>query len=111
MEKITTIEQLTERLPEEFQPVAVLYGPVLLKMAHDELWDWIELMAGGDTENAYRTLLGRMPGGDLLKELDKLSEEWGEANETNSQRINIQRDASLAVLRVGLQMAMILVGL
>lgn len=111
MEKIKTIAQLMEKLPEQYQPVVAMYGPIFLKMATEDLWTWIDLMASGDMDNAYRTLVSHMPNQDVLHELDKLNDELDEANEANALRRNIRRDASLAILRVTLQMALALVGL
>jgi len=48
---------------------------------------------------------------DLLTTFDKINDEWAELNEANSQRLNLQRSALLAVLRVTFQIALALVGL
>jgi len=109
--KIMTIEELTAKLPEEFHPVAAKYGPVLLDMAVDELWNWLELMVMGKIVVAYQVLISRMPNSDLLAELDKLNVDWEKENKANAQRLDLQRNALFAILRVVLQMVLALVGL
>jgi len=106
-----TIEELMAKLPDEYNPVIAKYGPALLEMTTGELWSWIELMARGDTDRAYKTLLSRMTNAALITEMDKINAEWETTNEANAQRLKLQRNASLAILRVTLQMVMALVDL
>jgi len=80
-------------------------------MSVEELWSWIELIMMGKTDTAYGVLLSRMNNEDLLTTFDKINDEWAELNEANSQRLNLQRSALLAVLRVTFQIALALVGL
>jgi len=108
---ITTIELLAEKLPKEYKPVVLEYGPVLLKMSTESLWSWIDLMARGNTSEAYRTLVMGMSSTDVIAELDNLNLEWKKDNKKNAQRMNLQRDASFAILSVALKMALTLVGL
>ncbi len=106
-----TIDELIQKVPERFRPVAAMYGPALLTMSVDELWAWIELLIRGDATAAYRAVLSRMEGDDLVGEWDRLGQQWAEANAENAARLAIQRAAVLATLRVLLTVALAMVGL
>ena len=106
-----TLDELIEKVPAQFRPVAARYGPALLKMSADELWAWIELLIRGDATAAYRAVLSRMDGDDLVGEWDRLGAQWAETNADNAARLAIQRAAVLATLRVLLTVALAMVGL
>ncbi len=106
-----TLDELVQKVPERFRPVAARYGPALLKMSADELWAWIDLLIRGDATAAYRSVLSRMEGADLLAEWDRVGQQWAEANAENAARLEMQRAAVLATMRVLLTVALASVGL
>ena len=106
-----TLDELLDKVPEEFRPVVAEYGPALLKMSAEELWAWIDLLARGDCDEAYRAVLAQMEGADLLAEWAKINGRWQDANKANADRLDLQRRALLAVLQVLLTAALAMVGL
>lgn len=105
-----TLDELIQRVPEQFRPVAARYGPALLQMSAAELWGWVHLLIEGRTDAAYRAVLDRMDNADLITEWDKVNDQWKEANIQNAASKDVQRRAVLAVLNVLLTMALALVG-
>jgi hypothetical protein len=106
-----TIEELLERVPEPWRPVVAQYGAALLAMSAEELWAWIDLLIRGRTAEAYETLVARLEGAELLVEWDRLNAAWSQANRENAGRLELQRAAAVAVLKVLLAAALALVGL
>jgi len=106
-----TLDELIQRVPEPWRPVVSRYGPALLKMSADELWAWIDLLAGGRDDAAWRAVLARMDADELLAEWDRLAEKWQSANEANARRRDTQAAAAAAVLHVLLTAALAMVGL
>ena len=106
-----TLDELLQKVPEAWRPVVAEYGPALLTMSAEELWAWIRLLLAGREDQAYRVILERMDSDDLLAEWDKLSQRWQDANQRNAERVALQKEALLAVLRVLLSAAAALVGL
>ena len=106
-----TLDELIEKVPERWRPVAAEYGPALLAMSADELWRWIDLLAKGSVTEAYSAILHKLDNAGLVSEWGKIGLDWQAANERNTGRLAIQREAVLAVLRVLLAVALTLVGL
>ena len=106
-----TIEELLEKVPESFRPVVAKYGPALIEMSAAELWAWLELLVQGKTQEAWRTVMERLPDNELLDLGATLGEKWDEANIRNAEKIALQRSAALAFLKVLLGAALALVGL
>lgn len=106
-----TIEEIKAKLPPEFQPIVDQYGPSLLAMSVADLWAWIDLLAKGDSAGAYKTLLSKLPNADLFAEANKLLDDWQKANEANKARVELQKAAATAVLKVCLAIALAAVGL
>lgn len=106
-----TLEEILAQMPEELRPVVSEYGPALVEMSTGEIWLWINLLLKGDTETAYRLLLTGMDTPERLDEWSKLASDWDEANIANKQKMNLMREASVAILRVLLTVALALVGL
>ena len=105
-----TLEELTAKVPEPWRPVVARYGPALLAMSAEELWAWVELLLAGRDDQAYRAVLARMEGADLLAEWDRLAGQWQSANEANARRRDTQARAVTAVLHVLLTAALSMVG-
>jgi len=110
MEKLT-LDEVLQKIPKPWQPVAAQYGPALAAMTADEIWAWINLLAMGDTKAAYQTLVSRLNNADLLAQWDTLQQAWSQANAENAAKLALQREAGLAVLKVALGMALVMVGL
>ena len=106
-----TIEELLGKVPEEWHPVVRQYGPSLLAMTADELWAWIELLIRGDTDAAYRQLLDGMDNAELAAEMATITADWAAANARNAARLDLQRSALAAILKVLLATALASVGL
>ena len=107
-----TIDELLARLPESVRPVAAEYGPALLAMAADEeLWAWVRLLVEGNTKAAMDAVYAKMPNQELLAEAAKNLDAWDKANLHYANRLAVQREAALAVLRVLLMAALSMVGL
>jgi hypothetical protein len=106
-----TMEELLAKVPEPIRPVAAQYGPALLKMSADELWAWIGLIVQGDTDEAYKAVVAKMDNAQLLAEWGKKLDAWKEANTENAVKMQLQRDAVLAVLKALLTVAMTAFGL
>jgi len=105
-----TLDELIQKVPEQFRPVAARYGPALLAMSTADLWAWVQLLIEGQSQAAYAAVLRRMENPDLLAEWDNLNDQWKEANAANAASKALQKEAVLAVLRVMLTMALALVG-
>lgn len=106
-----TIDELLKQVPDEWQPVVIEYGPIMLKWSHEELWAWIELIIRGDTQMAYRKLLMETDNNGILAAWDDVNAEWEAANRKNERKMELQRDAAMAVMKVVLGIALALVGL
>ena len=105
------LDDLKAKLPADYAPVIDQYVPALLAMGRDELWAWVTKITQGKTDEAYKTLLSRLPAGDLLNEWEGVNAGWASANKANAQRLALQREATAAILRVCLAAALALVGL
>jgi len=106
-----TIEELLAQVPDEFRPVAAKYGPALVAMTADEFAAWIDLLIMGRTYAAWQAIMAKLEDADLLAAWRKTADKWDEANAANAARLDLQREAALAVMRVLLTAALALVGL
>ena len=106
-----TIDELLARLPESVRPVAAEYGPALLAMTAEELWAWVRLLVEGNTKAAMDAVYAKLPNQELLAEAAKNLDAWDKANLHYANRLAVQREAALAVLRVLLMAALSMVGL
>jgi len=105
------LDDLIAKTPEQFRPLAAQYGPAIIKMTAEEFAAWIGWLIAGKTDEAWQAILERLDNADLLAAWDRVGEKWDEANARNAARLQLQRDASLAVLRVLLAAALAAVGL
>ena len=110
-EPIVTLEELMDKVPKPWRPVVKQYGPSLIAMGVDELWQLIDLAAKGDIEKAYKKLLEKSDNKQLLGQWNATNEAWKAANQKNALAITVQQEALAAILRASLSAALILVGL
>ncbi|KPK82786.1 MAG: hypothetical protein AMJ81_09245 [Phycisphaerae bacterium SM23_33] len=106
-----TLDELLEKVPEKWRPVAAEYGPALLAMTAEELWAWIHLLLNGKEDQAYQALLAKLDNPDLLAEWTRLNDCWQAANQANAERVALQKKALFALLQVLLTVALATVGL
>ena len=106
-----TLDGLLAKTPDLLKPVVEKYGPGLVAMTAQEFCDWLDLMLNGDTSAAWAALLKKMPNAALLEAWTTKAAEWDAANERNAARVSLQKEATLAVLKVLLAGALAWVGL
>ncbi len=106
-----TPAELTAKLPDALKPWAATYGPAFIAMTGEEVKAWIEMLIRGDVMPAYKAVLAKLPNADALAGLDTLNAEWDAANSKNADRMELQRSAAVAALKVMLTIALALVGL
>jgi len=106
-----TLNGLLAKTPDLFKPVVQKYGPSLVAMTAQEFCDWLDMMLAGDVDAAWRALLAKMPNADLLQAWKDKNAEWDAANAKNAARVALQKEATLAVLKVLLAGALAWVGL
>ena len=80
-------------------------------MTSEQIWAWIDKLARGQADDAYRDILAAMDSSQLLGEWDNLSARWETANADNAARIDLQRTASAAVMKALLTAAIAMVEL
>jgi len=105
------IEELLTHVPDEFRPIAAKYGPALVAMTADEFTAWIDLLIMGRTFAAWTAIMEKLDNANLLAAWRKTADKWDEASAANAARLDLQREAALAVMRVLLTAALALVGL
>ena len=105
------LDGLLAKTPDLLKPVVQKYGPALVAMTAQEFCDWLDLMINGETDAAWESLLKKMPNGALLDAWNAKAAEWQAANEKNAARVALQKEATLAVLKVLLAGALAMVGL
>ena len=106
-----TLEGLLEKTPDMFKPIVMQYGPALAAMTAEEFCVWLTLLINGNDGAAWRALLAKLIGPDLVAEWDKLNAKWDAANATNADRVALQKSAIVAVLKVLLVASLSWVGL
>lgn len=102
---------LLEKVPDALKPVAIQYGPALLKMSIEELWAWIALLIRGKKQEAYLAVLEKMDSVELLHEWDGLNERWDAANAENRAMKELQTAALNALLQALLVIVVGLLGM
>ena len=106
-----TIDQLIAGAPEQVRPIVAEYGPAIIKMTAEEFAAWVKLLLMGKTDEAWANVLSKLDNADLLAAWDRVGEKWDVANARNAARLQLQRDAGFAVLRILLAAALASVGL
>jgi len=85
-----TIEEIIAKLPEEYQEIARTYTTLLLDMSFAELQTWVEMIAKGNWQNAYRNLVVKMSTEELLIAERKGHEILKRLNKENADSIATQ---------------------
>ena len=106
-----TLDELKSKLPLPLQGWATTYGPAFIAMTAAEIQAWIEMLIRGDVLPAYKAVLEKLPNADLLGEWDTINADWQAANEANAARMELQKTAAMAVLKILLAIALAAVGL
>ena len=106
-----TIDQLLESVPDEWRPIVLEYGPVMLKWTTEEIWAWLKLVLNGDEIAAYTQLVKGLNNPQLLNEWKSLNVRWSTANKKNAEKKSLQKDIAWAIVRVLAPIGMTLVGL
>ena len=106
-----TLQELIDKVPLQFQPVATKYGPALIAMTAQEFADWLDMLINGKTMDAWRAVTAKLSNADLVAAWSDVKENWEAANEKNADRIALQRAAAMAVLKVLLAASLAMVGL
>ena len=106
-----TLDQLLEKVPPELRPVAVRYGPALVAMTAEQFAAWLDLLISGKTYAAWQEVMARLDDQALLAAWADLGGQWDQANAANADRLALQRQAALAVLKILLAAALAMVGL
>jgi len=105
------LDKLLAATPDMFKPLVLQYGPALAAMTAQEFCDWLTMLIKGDDGAAWRALLAKLSNADLMAEWDTLNAKWDAAAASNAQRVALQKEATLAVLRVLLVASLSWVGL
>jgi len=106
-----TLDELLEKVPPQLRPAATKYGSALVQMTAEEFCAWLELLVTGRDRQAWDTLLRKLGDAQLLRAWDQVGAEWDQANAANAERLRLQREAAMAVLKVLLAAALAAVGL
>ena len=105
------LEALLERVPPQLRPICSKYAPGLVAMTAEEFCAWLEMLIVGKTAEAWGAVVKKLDNAELLRAWQRLGERWDEANARNAQRLALQREAAMAVLKVLLGASLALVGL
>ena len=84
------IEELIAKLPEEYREIARTYTTLLLDMGFEELQAWVEMIAKGNWQNAYRNLVAKMSTEEVLAAERKGHEMLKRLNKENADSIGTQ---------------------
>ncbi len=85
-----TIEELIQKLPQEYQEIAYRYTSILLDDAFEDLQGWIEMVAKGNWQDAYKRIIEQMPTDEVIAEERKSHEILKRLNKDNAERIGAQ---------------------
>ena len=110
-EPIFTLDGLLAKTPDAFKPIVAKYAPALVAMTAEEFCDWIELLILGKNQAAWRKLLAKMPNAEHLATWKEQAAKWAKAADKNARRVALQKEATLAVLKVLLTASLLWVGL
>lgn len=95
-----TLDGLLAKTPDLLKPIVAKYGLGLVAMTAQEFYDWLEMMINGDSLAAWIALLKKMPNQALLEAWTTKAEEWDTANDHNAARLELQREVTIAILKV-----------
>ena len=106
-----TLNELLDKTPDQFKPVVQRYGPALVVMTAEQFCEWLELLLLGKTYDAMAAIYERLPNADLFAAWQANAADWDAANLAQAARLQLQRDAAMAVLKVLLAVSLAAVGL
>ena len=106
-----TLQDLIDKTPAEFRPIVAEYGPALIAMTAAEFAAWIDLLIRGNPFAAWEVICAKLDQPALLAAWQGLGEKWDAATAANADRIDLQRSAALAVMKVLLAVALAAVGI
>lgn len=92
------IDDLIAKLPEEYRAIAKRYAPLLINMGFEELQDWVERLAGGDWQQAYKDLVSKMTTTEIVDEQDKANEIMKALNKENADLVAAQSNLMQQIL-------------
>lgn len=98
------IDEIIEKLPPEFRPLAKRYVPILIEMSFEELTQWVRFIVIGNWQIAYARLVGKMSTDEQVAELKRVNEMLVGLNEENASAVRIQRNIVQELLLVSIQM-------
>jgi len=96
------LEELIKKLPDEYQEMARRYLPIFINSTFDELEQWIALIAIGNWQEAYGTVVRKMDTEVLLDEQGKCNEYLRKLNKANADYMELQREMIRKSLLIGL---------
>ena len=105
------LDDLIAKAPPELRPIVAKYAPALVKMSAEEFCAWLDLLVLGKTYEAWEALLTAQDDAGLLEAWRDVGGRWDEANARNAERLALQRQAAMAVLKVLLAVVLAGVGL
>lgn len=105
------LQKIINKLPEELRPWAIQYASIFISMTTEEIMQWIELIAAGNLSAAYERVVEKMENEDLINEWAVIKDKWDIANVNNAAKLELQRTAITAMLRILLTIAIAAVGL
>lgn len=99
-----TIEELIQKIPEEYRLIARRYTTLLLDMGFKELQDWVDLIATGNWQQAYKAIVAKMPTDEIIAEQKKANELLKKMNKENADMLAGQRAILQQILLTSLLM-------
>ena len=105
------LDALIAKLPDELRPLAIKYGPVVMAWSAAQAWAWVELLAAGDWQTAYRTLVEGLPDVRLAEEWAAVNADLAGANIRAAASAAFFREACMGILGGVLRMVLLTVGL
>jgi len=99
------IDKLIEGLPEEFQPIAERYVTFFVDTSFEDLQNWIELVAEGNWQLAYKKVVGKMSHADLGAELDNINARLRALNRQGAEAVQLQKEIIRNALLTAFAMA------
>ena len=105
------LDELRDKVGDEFKPWVDEFGPALLKLTTDEIMQFILLAFKGDVTGAFAVVLSRMDNAELLAAGQSLHTEWQTANAKNRRKLELQRKAGEVAVQILLAILLAAVGL
>jgi hypothetical protein len=104
------LDELLAKTPDMFKPIVAKYGPALAAMTAQEFCDWLELLILGNDSAAWQALLAKMDNPSLMDAWKDTAAKWADATNKNSARMEMQKAAVLATLKILLGIALAAIG-